>query len=297
MHCYGTAVSPPDLYIRNDGMKSVYYVALLLWLLILGIGVSHAETLYVTDRILLGIHTEASEGSPLLDSVPSGTAVQVLETADVFKKVRLPNGKTGWASSGYLVSAKPATAQVDEMAVREQKLQAELKTVKEELNKKNREVQVRRDELSNARTTIQELKKKEGNAAPPIDIKMAEELAAANEEIEKLKQKLAQLETSPQSALPVVEQEPQAPQTETTDLSERLTQIEVDNTALRGRIEMALAHLSGEEVPSAEELALLKPTLPNWIWGVLVLMIIIGVIIGVGWMDYRHRQRHGGFRV
>jgi uncharacterized protein YgiM (DUF1202 family) len=278
-------------------MKCVYHVALLVGLLVLGIGVSQAETLYVTDRILLGVHTEAIEDSPLLDSVPSGTAVQVLETVEAFKKVRLPNGKTGWVSSGYLVNTKPATAQVDEIAVREEKLQAELKSVKEELNKKDRELQLRRDELSNARTTIQEMKKKAGNATPPIDTKMAEELAAANEEIEKLKDKLAQLETNPQAELPVEQSVQQEPQTGAPDLSERLAQIEANNAALRGRIEMALAHLSGEEMPSAEELALMKPRLPSWIWGVLVLMIIIGVVVGVSWMDFRHRRRHGGFRV
>jgi SH3 domain protein len=278
-------------------MKCVYHVALLAGLLVVGIGASHAETLYVTDRILLGIHTEASEDSPLLDSVPSGTAVQVLETAEAFKKVRLPNGKIGWVSSGYLVNAKPATAQVDEIIAREQKLQAELKTITEELDNKNRELQVRRDELSNARTTIQELKKKEANAAPAIDTKMAEELAAANEELEKLKDKLAQLETNPPAELPIEQSAQQESQSETSDLSERLAQLEADNATLRGRIEMALAHLNGEEIPSAEELALLKPRLPNWLWGVMVLMIIIGVVVGVSWMDYRHRRRHGGFRV
>ena len=278
-------------------MKCVYHVALLAGLLVVGIGASHAETLYVTDRILLGIHTEASEDSPLLDSVPSGTAVQVLETAEAFKKVRLPNGKIGWVSSGYLVNAKPATAQVDEIIAREQKLQAELKTITEELDNKNRELQVRRDELSNARTTIQELKKKEANAAPAIDTKMAEELAAANEELEKLKDKLAQLETNSPAELPIEQSAQQESQSETSDLSERLAQLEADNATLRGRIEMALAHLNGEEIPSAEELALLKPRLPNWLWGVMVLMIIIGVVVGVSWMDYRHRRRHGGFRV
>jgi len=280
-------------------MKRVYHVALLVGLLVVGIGVSQAETLYVTDRILLGVHTEASEDSPLLDSVPSGTAVQVLETVEAFKKVRLPNGKFGWISSGYLVNAKPATAQVDEIAVREEKLQAELKTVKEELNKKDRELQIRRDELSNARTTIQELKKKAGSVTvtPAIDTKMAEELAAANEEIEKLKEKLAQLETGPQAELPIEQSVQRAQQEQAPDLSKRLSQIEADNAALQGRIEMALAHLKGEEVPSAEELALLRPRLPRWTWGVLVLMVIIGVVVGVSWMDYRHRRRHGGFRV
>jgi len=280
-------------------MKHVYHVALLVGLLVSGIGASQAETLYVTDRILLGIHTEASEDSPLLDSVSSGTAVQVLETVEAFKKVRLPNGKIGWVSSGYLVNAKPATAQVDEITAREQKLQAELKTIKEELGKKNRELQQRRDELSNARTTIQELKKKAGSVTvtPAIDTKMAEELAAANEEIEKLKEKLAQLEIGPQAELPIEQSVQRAQQEQAPDLSKRLSQIEADNAALQGRIEMALAHLKGEEVPSAEELALLRPRLPRWTWGVLVLMVIIGVVVGVSWMDYRHRRRHGGFRV
>ena len=278
-------------------MKRVQQLVMLLSLLIIASGASHAETLYVTDRILLGLHSEASEASPLLDSVPSGTAVQVLDTVGEFKKVRLPNGKTGWLSSGYLVNMKPATAQVDEIAAREEKLQAELKTVNEELSKKTRELQARRDELSNARTTLQELKKKAGNAAPAIDTKMAEELAAANEEIEKLKARLAQAETTSQAEAPVEQSVQPEQQQPTPDFNERLSQIEADNAALRGRIEMALAHLKGEEVPSTEELALLKPRLPSWIWGVLILMIIIGVALGVGWMDYWQRRRHGGFRV
>ncbi len=278
-------------------MMSIQRFIVLVSLLFVGLGASQAETLYVTDRILLGLHTEASEDSPLVDSVPSGTAVEVLESAGAFRKVRLPDGQTGWVSSGYLVNTKPATAQVDVIVAREEKLQAELKTVKEELAKKNRELQIRRDELSNARTTIQELKKKDNSAPSAIDTKMAEELAAANEEIEKLKAQLVQTEASTPVEEPV-EQAVQQAQTDTTpDVNQRLSQLEADNAALQGRIEMALAHLNGKEVPTAEELALLRPRLPNWIWGVLGLMIIIGVILGVSWMDFRQRRRHGGFRV
>ena len=132
-------------------MRIMRYIILLLAASFCGISVSYAETLYVTDRILLGMHAEASEDSPLLDSVPSGTAVQVLETAGAFKRVRLPNGTTGWISSGYLVDEKPASAQVDQLLAKQQKLEAELKSVNEKLKKSNREIQVRRDQLSNAR--------------------------------------------------------------------------------------------------------------------------------------------------
>lgn len=277
-------------------MKSLQQLVMFLCLLLLGVSVTHAETLYVTDRILLGLHSEANEESPLLDSVPSGTAVQVLETSGAFKKVRLPNGTSGWVSSGYLVDTRPATAQVDELAAKEAKLQADLKSVKQELDKKDRNLQLQSDELSNARTTIQELKKKASNATPAVDTKMAEELAAANEEIEKLKQSLAQTESEAQSAPP--EPKSQAEQQQPgADLSERLAKIEAENESLRGRIEMAMAHLDGQEVPTAEELALMRPRMPSWIWGVLVLMIIIGVGLGVSWMDYRQRRRHGGYRV
>ena len=51
--------------------KSIYISILLL-----GISAaSQAASLYVTDRIFLGVHQQASEDSPLLESIPSGTAV------------------------------------------------------------------------------------------------------------------------------------------------------------------------------------------------------------------------------
>ena len=270
-------------------MSILRYSVLILLTSFFSIGISQAETVYVTDRILLGIHTEANEESPLIDSVPSGTAVQVLETTGAFKKVRLPNGKTGWASNGYLVAEKPSSAQLDDMVAKQQKLEAELKSVKEKLKKSNREIQVRRDQLSNARTTIEELKKKNSAGVPQVDTKMAEELAAANQEVENLKQKITQLESSQPAEVTVTDVD--------RDLAERFKKLEEDNIALQGRIEMALAHLSGKKIPLPEELALLDPPLPRWMWGVLLLMVIIGVLVGVGWMDYRHRQRHGGFRV
>lgn len=270
-------------------MNILRYFFLLLWASLFSVSISHAETLFVTDKILLGIHAEASEESQLIDSVPSGTGVEVLETAGAFKKVRLPNGKTGWVSSGYLLAEKPGSAEIKGLEEKQQKLEAELRSVNEKLIKSNREIQVRRDQLSNARTTIEELKKKGGAVVPQVDTKMAEELAAANQEVENLKLKIVQLETSQPTEATTSEMVP--------DNGSQLKKLEEENSALQGRIKMAQALLTGKKVPLPEELALLDPPLPSWIWSVLVLMVIIGVIIGVGWMDHRHRRRHGGFRV
>ena len=57
-----------------------------------------AEKRYVTDRILLGIHIEADEASTLIKSVPSGTELEVLDTAEGFIEIKLEDGTEGWVS-------------------------------------------------------------------------------------------------------------------------------------------------------------------------------------------------------
>ncbi len=269
-------------------MCSTRKVFLLVGLLLLIVGSIQAETLYVTDRILLGVHSEPNEESPLLDSVTSGSAVEVLESGDAFKRVRLQNGKEGWVSSGYLVAEQPATAQLDRLKARQKKLEQLLKTTKEKLSKKDRELQIRLDELSNARTTIRELKKKKKSVATPqVDTKMAEELAAANQEIENLKQQLAEQQKNEPVVIPADEQ----------DLGQKYKQLEEETALLRGRIEIAMANLSGKLPPAEDELERLHPRIPAWYWALIVMILIVGIIAGILWMDYRYRQRHGGFRV
>ena len=274
---------------RNNGW-------LLILLLVAGAAPAQAETLYVTDRVLVGLHQAADETSALLTSIPSGTAVEALESREGFTRVRTPDGKTGWISSGYLVPQKPATAVVDTLQARQEKLQAELKALRGKLKKTERELQVRRDELDNARTTIRDLKKKAGKAAAPAaDPKMAEELAAANQEIENLKQQLAKA-TAAASEADATQPEPPAAG-DPSGLAKRLEVLEAENAALRSRIEIAVANLEGRHVPTAEEMAMVRPGVPGWYWGVAFLLLIIGVVVGISWMDYRHRQRHGGFRI
>jgi len=267
---------------------------LLILLLLLGLANARAETLYVTDRVLVGMHQTADEASALLTSIPSGTAVEVLESREGFTRVRTPDGKTGWISSGYLVAQKPATAVVDALQARQEKLQAEIKALRDKLQKTERELQVRRDELYNARTTIRDLKKKARKAAAPaVDPKLAEELAAANQEIENLKQQLAEAAATGEGADSAARDH----SADSAGLAARLEKLEAENAALRSRIEIAVANLEGRHVPTTEELAMVRPGVPGWYWGVAFLLLLIGVAIGISWMDYRHRQRHGGFRI
>lgn len=246
-----------------------------------------AETLYVTDRILLGIHQQPDENSPILDSIASGTAVTVIQRQDSFIKVRLADGSDGWVVGSYLKDKKPAAAELDAVYAKLQQTQESNKKLADELDKKDREIQVRRDEISNAKTTIKNLQKalKEAgddqSPAPAVDVSKYET------QIKGLEEKIAQLEK---------EKSKLADQTGDTAVIE-LEQLQNQNKEFQARIDAALANLKGETVPTAEELAAIRPSFPFWYWLLLLAMLIIGVTAGIFWIDYRYRRKHGGFRL
>ncbi|MFO7604362.1 MAG: TIGR04211 family SH3 domain-containing protein [Gammaproteobacteria bacterium] len=260
----------------------------LLWMaFLLCSGVAGAETLYVTDRILLGVHQQPQEDSILLQSVVSGTAVEVIGSQGAFSKIRLLDGTEGWVSSGFLKKEKPAIAEVDEVYKKFTESDKALKAVSEELARKERELQVRRDELSNARNSIKDLNAKLAAGTGGEPVVDDTQLQAAQQKIDEL--------TAQVQALTAAQQAAEAELAAGDDVD--VAALRRENQNLRARIESARANLSGETIPSPEQLAALRPEFPLWYWGLLFLMLLLGVIGGLIWMDYRNRMRHGGFRI
>lgn len=250
-----------------------------------------AETLYVTDRILLGIHQQADEQSPIIKSIPSGSKVTVISQQASFTEVKTSEGIEGWVVTTYLTENKPATTQYDILFRQYQKTVETLKTVNDQLTKKERELQIKRDQFSNAQTTIKELKKNSAAAAPAPATGLTEfdntALEQAHVEIKRLKTKLLSLEDIMKNR----------PEDDPGSMQAKLIKAQQKTTNLQNRIELALANLNGEKVPSAEELAGMRPSFPAWYWGLALFMAIIGGIGGITWYDHRSRKRHGGFRV
>ena len=246
------------------------------------------ETLYVTDRILLGVHQLPSEISPVLVTIPSGTPVTVLERSDEFIRVKLADGTEGWVSGAYLKTEKPATAAVDALNAKIRQEQETNKKLSEELNKLEREIQVRRDELSNARTTIKELQdamKEQGSAPAPSEAVAPSEESVA--QIQALQEQIARLEAEKQT---LAEQS-------NSESVVALEDLQSQNQALQVRIEAALANLKGETVPTPAELAAIRPRFPVWYWLLLIALLVAGFVGGFIWYDYMHRKKHGGFRI
>ena len=124
-----------------------------------------AETLYVTDRIQLGLHESRSHTSVVAELVPSGTALEALERDGGFVKVRTPGGSEGWMDAAYLTPDLPA-----EQVVKE--LEAWKATREEELAAAWAEVETLRDQLAAA-----------GGEPPPANEEMRRDYLSAVDRI------------------------------------------------------------------------------------------------------------------
>jgi len=263
--------------------KIIIFITLFLSLT----NIASAEKRYVTERILLGIHKEADETSTLIKSVPSGTELEVLDTAEGFIEIKLEDGTEGWVSSGFVMEQTPATRKYDVLAHQYEQTTQELDKLKVDFEKNKRELQVRRDQVSNAKTTIQDLKKRKSGGAVVVDPEIEKKLTASLQEVETLKLKVVELEKKP---------EPK-PDIDQKQIFNELKEAKEQNDVMKKRIDVALAHLNGERIPTAEELASIRPKFPTWYWTLLVIILLIGVVAGYFIMDFRFRRRHGGFRI
>ena len=99
-------------------------------LLLAGAGPARAETLFVTDALNIGLHSEADIDSPITGLVPGGTALTVLARSGELAEVRAANGPRGWIDGRYLVTEKPARARARELEIETQRLRAELASLR-----------------------------------------------------------------------------------------------------------------------------------------------------------------------
>ncbi len=258
-----------------------------LGILLLLSGQALADKRYVTDRILLGLHTEADETSTVIKTVPSGTELEVIDSSDGFLQVRLDDGTEGWVNSGFVTKDTPSTRKYDVLAHQYEKTTQELDKLKADYAKKDREIEVRRDQLSNANTTIRELKKKLKAGGSTADPETEVKLTAALKEVEILKAKIAELQAQPKEVVSMDEKK----------LLDQIKALKEKNAQIQTRIDIAMAHLKGEKIPTEAELESIRPRFPGWYWTLLVVVLLLGMVAGYFLMDYLYRRRHGGFRL
>ncbi len=130
-----------------------------------------AESVYVVDQLLLGVHEQKERQSAILELLPSGTRLDVLKRDGDFVRVKTPGGTSGWVDSKYLMSEKPARISLSELETQHQKAKQSLNTAREEL----KALRARRDKGIDDNTREQLRMLRSENAALKETIASAED--------------------------------------------------------------------------------------------------------------------------
>lgn len=102
-------------------------------------GLSHAETVYVTDLLRLSVSDAPQPGGKKIMTLSSGDALTVLERQPGYIKVKAEDGQIGWAKAAYLVYDKPARLIVSQMATQLAGLQQQLTTANNSAQSANKQ--------------------------------------------------------------------------------------------------------------------------------------------------------------
>jgi len=131
---------------------------------------SAAETGYVTDRLVLGLHQAEDTSDRAFRSLESGQEFEVLSRDRLYARIQLPDGTQGYVKAAYLVYDKPAKLIVSQTQAEVERLTAELEESRRAfaepaavIDKLKADAAALQDDLDTNRVRVEELEKE--NAA------------------------------------------------------------------------------------------------------------------------------------
>jgi len=128
-----------------------------------------AKTMFITDRIEVGVRSGIGIEQKFVASVKTGDRVEVLEGDQNWTKVKLPNGAVGWVATRFLVEQVKSSQAADPKSMEELK---SLKEINQNLIK----------EIEEGKKAINVLQQERHQRLAPEQ----EQLKAKNEQLEKL---------------------------------------------------------------------------------------------------------------
>jgi len=222
---------------------------------------AEAESAYVIDKLLVGIHRDKSLDSPIIKVLPTGTELEVLERDGELALVRGPEGEEGWIDAGYLMPEQPAALVVDR------------------LERENRELERR---LAEAEARLGRMGEPRGESAAEaaeagtLERKLASERLRAGELAARISELQGKLQASSAKAA-------------------RVGELEARIEALQAELE-AFGSAAGEG--GGAVLAIGRLLLGSKAAVICLLGLLLAAFLGGMFaMDSIQRKRHGGFRL
>jgi len=110
-------------------IKQLY---IFLFMIILNQGIfAQGLTVYVTDQIQIGLHTDKSLQSPIIKLLPSGASLELVKQEEDLSFVRDSVGAEGWIDSTYISEFSSAIPKLQEAETRIRNLETSLSNARQ----------------------------------------------------------------------------------------------------------------------------------------------------------------------
>ena len=223
-----------------------------------------AKTVFINDRVMIGIHQEKSVDTPIVKLVPGGTSLDLIKQDEPLSQIRDPDGIIGWVDNTYLTETEPGRAQLAAAESKMEKLAEEL----------------------------EQLKSVTGPAATEQDGDPGNSLLKENEELKQLlkseRLRVGELQAQTAELKNRLSGMPQ-PSVDTGMLDE----LSSENKLLRQELEKSRTTINTREP--------VEISLGDLDWKKLLIVIAVslltGIVTGIYLLDLKLRKRHGGFRI
>jgi len=259
----------------RSAQHTIYNVLLCLAMLL----PFSARAEFITDKITVDLHADRFPQSAVLKTLSSGSSVEVLISDGEFSRVRTSDNITGWVESKYLTNEKPTQQAYLDLLAKSRTLEDKLKAAEDKLASTTASDNSDAGGIDPAE--LEELRKRATDAGwMRVELKKARDHAAELEAKLKAKGKAS------------------------SNSEEELNSLHQQNQSLQKKLAAALLISEQQKSTDGEIPSDSKDTENegwsvniSWFLGSIVVALIIGLIVGMTWLDKRIRQRHGGFRI
>lgn len=131
-------------------MKTSLRTILFSLLFLLAASSTYADTRYISDHLIVTVRSGKGNQYKVLETVPTGTSIEILEEEKNYVKVRTPKGTDGYIKSHYVSKELPKLMQIEQ-------LKKEIAKSKQLLDKQHQSLQGSQDEANTSKNQIEEL--------------------------------------------------------------------------------------------------------------------------------------------
>lgn len=247
------------------------FSVLILVALLANLHSAHAQQAYISEKVVIDVHSLQNEEGLVVTSIASGTPIEVISTDGEYSQIQTADNKKGWLNTKYLSFEKPVSLEYLQLLGKYKKLSSEFDNAQNSLSKNQEMVkfakaaEFSREELNKSKKQIQVLDKQLKSTTQQLD--------EANQKIAALEKSLTLKTANPKQANSATDSpvKPQATASAQPESSTEIHSLQVDQGPFK---------------------------LP-FLWSVvaIVFAFIMGIVAGMKWLDHKIRKRHGGVRI